>query len=56
MSRMEVFKMDSDKEAPEKATISAKDILEHPELYEKVAAWTNEVRGEFRLTYKKKEH
>jgi hypothetical protein len=40
----------------EKATISAQDILEHPELYEAVASSTDEVRGEFRLTYKKKEH
>jgi hypothetical protein len=48
--------MDSDKEAQENATISVRDILEHPELYEAVASSTNEVRGEFRLTYKKKKH
>ena len=48
--------MDSEKETPDKATISAKDILEHPESYEPVASRTNEVLGEFRLTYKKKEH
>lgn len=48
--------MDSEKKNPEKATISAKDILEHPESYRMVARWTDEVRGEFSLTYKKKEH
>jgi hypothetical protein len=41
---------------PEKcADISHEHILEHPEMYERVVCWTNKIRGEFHLTYKKRE-